>query len=132
MQQMPDFFSPETIAYAEKSIKKLWGFVACMQKDIVWYIVFWKKGKTTTKIYRMGVEKKHQGKSIGTTLFTRCEEEAKASGSKKIELITLWDHNDYPWYENTRRFYEKMWCTLKKSCMDEDVELLTLTKKISE
>ena len=130
MQQMPDFFSPETIAYAEKSITKLWGFVACMQKNIIGYIVFWKKGKTTTKIYRMWVVKNYQGKWIGAALFTRCEKEAKSSGSKKIELLTLWDHHDYPWYQNTRKFYEKRWCILSKSCMDEDIELLTLTKKL--
>lgn len=132
MQQMPDFFSPETIEYAEKSIAKLWGFVACIQKDIVWYIVFWKKGKTTTKIYWMGVEKNHQGKWIGAKLFARCEQEAKTTGSKKIELLTLWDHRDYPWYENTRKFYEKMWCKKTSSYMDHGIEILTLTKKWTE
>ena len=130
MQQMPDFFSQETIEYAEQSITKFWGFVAYMQKDVVGYIVFWKTGKTTTKIYWMWVEKKYQGKWIGVILFTKCEEEAKATGSKKIELLTLWEHPDYPWYENTRRFYEKRWCMLSKSCMAGDVELLTLTKKL--
>ena len=130
MQQMPDFFSSETIEYAEQSIAKLWGFVACMQKDIVWYIVFWKKGKITTKIYRMWVQKNHQGKWIGATLFTKCEQESKSMGSKKIELITLWDHRDYQWYNNTRTFYKKMWCILSKSCMDEDIELLTLIKRL--
>jgi len=130
MQQMPDFFSQETINYAEKSIAKLWGFVACMQKDIIGYIVFWKTGKTTTKIYRMWVIKNHQGKWIGAILFTRCEEESKATGSKRIELLTLWDHPNYPWYQNTRKFYEKRWCKITKSSMDEDIELLTLTKKL--
>lgn len=132
MNQMSDFFSPETIEYAQEKTHELMWFVVYQGDNLLWFIIFGNTDKDSTKIYRMGVEKNHQGKWIGTALFMRCEQEAKKSGSKKIELLTLWDHRDYPWYVNTRKFYEKVWCTLESSYMDHDVEILTLTKKIPE
>jgi len=132
MSQMPDFFSPETVEYAQEKINELQWFVVYENDLLLWFIVFWNTTEDTTKIYRMGVKKDYQGKWIGTTLFQKCEQEAKKSRSKKIELLTLWDHVDYPWYANTRKFYEKMWCILQSSYMDHDIEICTLTKKVTE
>jgi len=130
MRQMPEFFSEETVEYAQEKIGKLTWFIVDEKQKVIWCIVFGKIKKDVAKIYWMAVDISSQGIWIGTSLFEIAEKELKQQNYKSLELITLWDHPDYPWYVKTRKFYEKMWCKQISSYLEHDIELLILSKNI--
>jgi GNAT superfamily N-acetyltransferase len=130
MNEMPDFFSLETVEYAQEMLDSLQWFVAYEDENLLWFITFGKLKEESAKIYRMAVSKKFQAIWIGTQLFEQAEKELQSEKIATIELITLWDHPDYPGYANTRKFYEKMWCKKISSSMEDDIELLTLGKEL--
>ncbi|AHB41114.1 hypothetical protein P148_SR1C00001G0307 [candidate division SR1 bacterium RAAC1_SR1_1] len=130
MQILSDYFSPETIEFAEEKILTLTGFVAKDKDIIVGFITFENISKSKAKIYWMGVLPSYRHQGIGSVLMKQTEALLSEQGIKKIELLTLDEHPDYPGYLFTRNFYKKHGFEIKDSYREEDVTILTMIKKL--
>lgn len=130
MNILSDYFSPETIEFAEEKIPNQAWFVAIKKNTIIWFITFENVDKEKTKIYWMGVLPSYQRQWIGGILLKHTENLLQKKWIKEIELLTLDEHPDYPGYLFTREFYKKHGFVVKSFYMEEDVKLLTMTKEI--
>lgn len=132
MKCLSDFFSPETIEYAEEIINNLWWFVAIEKNVIIWFIVYDIINKTSAKIYRMGVLPEFQNQWIWWNLLEHTEKALIERWIKEVNLLTLDEHPDYPWYKLTRKFYVKHNFVIVDSYVDEDVKILNMNKKLNK
>ena len=130
MQELSAFFSKETIEYAQEKISTLQWFVAIQEHTLIWFILFEIIDQFKAKIYWMGVLPTYQHQWIGSILLKHTEDIVIPQWIKEIELLTLDEHKDYPGYAFTRNFYKKHGFEIKSSSMEEDVKILTMTKKI--
>lgn len=132
MNNLSDYFSPETIEFAEEKIPALQWFVAKYQNNIIWFITFKKIKQFKVKIYWMGIIPSHQHQWIGSTLLQQTEKTLIEQWIKEIELLTLDEHPDYPGYLFTRNFYKKNGFEIKDFYMEEDIKILNMTKTIAK
>lgn len=131
MNILSDYFSPETIEFAQEKIPTLQWFIAKKEEKIIWFIAFEIVNHTKSKIYWMGILPEHQHQWIGSILLRHTEDFLQKHKIKEIELLTLDEHPDYPGYLFTREFYKKHNFSVKSFYMEGDVKILTMTKKIS-
>ncbi|MDR2190003.1 MAG: GNAT family N-acetyltransferase [Candidatus Peribacteria bacterium] len=96
MENLSDFFSPETIDFAKKKLPKLYGFLAFEQERVWGFIVYECISLHHAKIYRMGVERSHQHQGIGSQLLQYTENALREQQITLLELLTLDEHPDYP------------------------------------
>lgn len=130
MNILSDYFSPETIEFAEEKIPNQSWFVAIKNNIIIWFITFENIDKEKSKIYWMGVLPSYQRQWIGGILLKNTEDILQKQWIKEIELLTLDEHPDYPGYIFTREFYKKHNFTVKSFYSEEDVKILTMTKEL--
>jgi len=104
MNILADYFSPETIEFAEEKIPNQVWFVAIKNNIIIWFITFENIDKYKAKVYRMGVLPSYQRQWIGGILLKHTENFLQKQWIKGIELLTLDEHPDYPGYLFTREF----------------------------
>lgn len=130
MNNLSDYFSPETIEFAEEKIgDQLW-FVATKDNIIIWFITFEVIEEFKAKIYWMWVLPSYQRQWIGSILLKYTENLLQKKWIKEIELLTLDEHPNYPGYLFTRNFYKKHDFIIKSFYMEEDIKLLTMSKQI--
>lgn len=130
MNILSDYFSPETIKFAEEKITDQSWFVAIKNDIIIWFITFENIDKYKSKIYWMGVLPSYQRQWIGGILLKYTENLLQKQWIKEIELLTLDEHLDYPGYVFTREFYKKHNFTVKSFYIEGDVKILTMTKTL--
>lgn len=130
MKILSDYFSPETIEFAEEKISNQSWFVSKDDNKILWFITFENIYKDKSKIYWMGVLPTHQRQWIGGILLKHTETLLQKQWIKEIELLTLDEHPDYPGYLFTREFYKKHGFALKSFYMEDDIKILTMTKEL--
>lgn len=130
MNILSDYFSPETIEFAEEKVPDQAWFVSIKNNIIVWFITFENIDKDKAKVYWMWVLPAYQRQWIGGILLKHTENLLQKEWIKEIELLTLDEHPDYPGYLFTREFYKKHGFTVKSFYMEDDVKLLTMTKEI--
>lgn len=131
MKFLSNYFSPETIEFAEEKIPSLAWFIARKEKIILWFIAFDVLEESRTKIYWMGVLPTYQRQLIWRILLKHTENLLQNQWIKEIELLTLDEHPDYPGYLFTREFYKKHWFEITDFEIQDDIKILTMTKAIS-
>lgn len=131
MNILSNYFSPETIEFAEEKVSHLTWFIAKDQDTIIWFITFEATTKNKAKIYWMGIVPEYQHQWIGGMLLQYAEDALLKQWIKEIELLTLDEHPDYPGYFFTREFYKKHDFVVTGFEMADDVKILTMTKIIS-
>ena len=132
MKTLYEYFSPETIEFAEEKISNQSWLVAIKKNIIIWFISFEDIDKNKSKIYWMWVLPSYQGQWIGSILLKQTENLLQKQWIKEIELLTLDEHPDYPGYLFTRMFYKKHGFVIKRFYMEDDIKILTMIKTISK
>lgn len=86
-------------------------FVALDEPNVLGYVCFGKTPMTlsTFDLYWIAVSPQVQGKGVGRALFDFACKEARAMGGALLVIETA----SQPKYEPTRKFYEKVGCTLE-------------------
>lgn len=130
MNALSNYFSPETIEFAEEKIPNLMWFVAKHNNKIVWFISFEIIDKIRSKIYWMWILPEYQHQWIGSILIKKLEWVLIEKWVREIELLTLDEHPDYPGYLFTREFYKKHGFLISWSYIEDDVKILSMIKRI--
>lgn len=91
-------------------------FVATHQHNVLGYVCFGKTPMTaaTFDLYWIAVAPKAQGKGIGAQLFEFSCARIREMGGKLLVIET----SSQPKYEPTRKFYERMGCTVSARIKD--------------
>lgn len=141
LKQLPGFFSPATISYAEQRLPECDGFM-CLAQDPdgnptkVGFISFHisSENPQQANLNWLAVHPNLQGQGIGSKLLKHMERKLQEKQVDTIELSTIGYHPDYPEFEQTRKFYRGHGYNEVRKYVDQEdssVEILVLQKRLS-
>ena len=106
---LPDWFgNPESLNEYVEGVRDVPFFAAMEGEKCLGFFAAKIHYGHTGDIYVCGVRPEHRNEGLGQALYLAAEEYFRENGCKYVIVKTLSDIIDYPPYEETRKFYEKV------------------------
>jgi ribosomal protein S18 acetylase RimI-like enzyme len=107
-KELPQYFTKEAIKSMILDFRKNKLYIAIDEDDVVAFCVIKQKTISVAEILWMGVVPSRQHEGIGLALINYISNELKSSETRLLMVKTLSSDVEYPPYEITRKFYEKI------------------------
>ncbi len=107
-KELGQYFTDEAIATIGEDLRKHSLYVALGSGEVVGFATVQRKSAHVAEILWMAVKLAQQHKGIGSAIMSHVADDLRGQGVRLLEVKTLAEDADYPPYEATRRFYEKM------------------------
>jgi len=107
-KELHHYFSEEGIATMSKDLKRNSLYIAMNLNEVVGFTAVHNKSNYVAEISWMAVKLEYHRQGTGSSLIERVVDDLRPQGIRVLEVKTLSADADYPPYEKTRRFYEKM------------------------
>lgn len=105
-RNLPDWFNDDELIDIEISIKSLTTYVYICENTVVGFICVKDKFDSVLELVYLGVDKDQHHKGIGTALINHIE--SNIAAGRVMMLKTIDSSPDYPAYDQTRAYYEKL------------------------
>ncbi|HEX9900081.1 MAG TPA: GNAT family N-acetyltransferase [Candidatus Methylomirabilis sp.] len=107
LRSLPDWFGIEqAILDYRRDIESMDTWVADREGELAGFLTLTHHNPHTSEIRVMAVRADLHGKGVGRTLVRHAEHQARARGSRFLEVKTLGPSRPNLEYERTRKFYE--------------------------
>jgi N-acetylglutamate synthase-like GNAT family acetyltransferase len=107
-EQLPQYFTSKAIQTMAEDLKAQELYIAKESGQIFGFITYHKKNSEKVELSWLAVHPKHHHKSVGTKLVEHVLAILKAQEVKEIIVKTLAKEANYPPYDITRNFFEKL------------------------
>lgn len=107
-KELHQYFTDKTIATMGEDLRNHVLYVAMDSNEVIGFSTVQRKNNNVAEISWMAVKLKREHQGIGSLLIDHITHELRSQGIRLLEVKTLSEDVDYPPYEVTRRFYEKM------------------------
>lgn len=107
-KELPQYFTKEALRIMASDFHEQKLYIVIEEHDVVAFCAMKQKNIHVADILWMGVAPNRQGQGIGFALMNYILKELKSSETRLLAVKTLAEEIEYPPYEITRNFYEKM------------------------
>jgi len=107
-KELMQYFNEKAIEILTEDLHQYSFYVAISVDNVVGFVTIETKNKNVAEISWMAVRYGWQHQGIGASLINYIVNDLKPHGIKLLTVKTLSNDADYPPYEATRQFYEKM------------------------
>jgi ribosomal protein S18 acetylase RimI-like enzyme len=107
-KELRQYFNEKGISAMGKNLENQSLYVAMDVDEVVGFVTIQHKNNHVAEISWMAVKLKYQNQGIGSALVDHIATDLRHRGIRLLEIKTLSKDVEYPPYELTRRFYEKV------------------------
>ena len=107
-KELPRYFTEQAMVTMSQDLVADLLYVAVNLKEVAGFVAIKRKNNHVAEISWMAVKLEHQRQGIGSALMDYVANELGSQGIRLLEVKTVSEDVDYPPYEKTRRFYERM------------------------
>jgi len=107
-KELRQYFSEQGLATMSQDLIKHSLYVAMNLNEVVGFVAVHHKSNYVAEISWIAVKLDYHRQGIGSALVDRVTNDLGSQGIRVLEVKTLAADAEYPPYEKTRRFYEKM------------------------
>ena len=107
-RELGQYFTEEAVATMNNDIRSYPTYVAVNFDKVQGFATIQCRNDYAAEILWMAVNPENKRRGIGSALVDRIIDDLRHQGIRLLEVKTLSGDVDYPPYEATRRFYEKM------------------------
>jgi len=107
-KELRQYFTESAIATMSKDLGKHSPYIAMDLAKVVGFVTIDRKTNHVAEVSWIAVKPERQHQGIGSALIDRVANDLRSQGIRLLEVKTLSEDVEYPPYEKTRRFYEKM------------------------
>jgi ribosomal protein S18 acetylase RimI-like enzyme len=107
-RNLPEYFNAEGLQALGYSLVEDALYVASDKDKVGGFATVWHKPEEVAEISWLAVNPTWQGQRVGKALVQQIEKELVARGMRMLVVKTLAEESNYPPFEATRRFYERV------------------------
>ena len=107
-RELDEYFNEQGIATMTEDLRRHLLWVAVDSGEVKGFETIEHKNSQVAEISWLAVKLVHHRQGIGSALVDHAVTDLRPQGIKLLEVKTLAEDVDYPPYEKTRRFYQKM------------------------
>ncbi len=131
--KLEEFFPQDALTMIEFSLKEHKAFVGLLDDELVSFLIYEVRDKSTAEILWMGVKKDYHGLGLGTMMLENLEQKLKRDNISNLITTTLSYTVRYKPYEKVRTFFYNRGFKahgIQNDYYEEGVDRLLLIKEL--